>query len=103
MQGKFHHQFHISSSFDSTFISTLNFVFDTWCCSIEMISSVKITQKFPIRIISVQSFCLGVTPTCDGFLFKLTSINNQSNSGKTRFESWMDDFLGEKSQSVTRI
>ena len=55
-------------------------------------------QKFPIRIISVQSFCLGVTPT-----FKLTSIKNQSNSGKTSFESWMDDFFLEKSQSVTRI
>ena len=77
------------------FISTLNFVFDIWCCSIEMISSLKMTQIFPIRIISVQSFCLGVTPTCDGFLFKRTSINNQSNSGKTRFESWMDDFFGK--------
>ena len=30
MQGKFHHQFHINSSFDSTFISTLNILFSTF-------------------------------------------------------------------------
>ena len=63
------------------FISTLNFVFDIWCCSIEIISSVKMTQRFPIRVISVQSFCLGVTPTCDRFLFKLTSTKKSIKLG----------------------
>ena len=49
-------------------------------------------QKFPIRIISEQSFCPLVTLTCSGFLLKLIE---KSNSSKMPFESWMDDFLGK--------
>ena len=47
-------------------------------CLIEIISFEKMAQKFPIRIISVQSFCPLVTLTYGGFLLKGEKLDYKS-------------------------